>query len=255
MSYSPNLANAASNALESGSSDLCRDAKSDSELFELICEMVEYLDGNVAVLQDSVRAVADEVNLRVNALLILLNAYTPDRVQAEVDRLKAEMLLLLADVIEDVVCNGVEALKRVGDSVWESAALERHKLIISTITQAITAPPQLALGGPSGIPKMIKIVEKARKLSNLASLIRVIAKVIRLIGRLLSVVADIQGMVADVNATINRLDELLSGRGSVQGSLSSLRSTGDNLVAAAERNTGELSSDPTQVVEAGGQLA
>ena len=82
------LVNTSSNLLESGTSDLCKDAEASSELFELICDMIEYLDKELARIQALVRTAADEVNLRVTALLILLSTYTPERVEAEVRRLR-----------------------------------------------------------------------------------------------------------------------------------------------------------------------
>lgn len=213
--YRPDQAsviNMASNALQSGASDLCKDVEADSELLQLICEMIEYLDGELARIQGAVRTVAAEINIRVTALIILMNTYTPEQIESEFRRLRAEMILILADLIEDVICNGVGAMKKVGDAVWESATIERHRLRISTITQIITTPPSVAFGGGASVPRVIEAVEKVRKLSTLASLIRVIAKVIRLIGRLASIVADIQGMITDITVAIDRMDALISGR-------------------------------------------
>ena len=153
------------------------------------------------------------------------------------------MILLLADLIEQAVCEGVPSIKKVADAVWESATIERHKLLISTLTQALTTPPSVTFGGATSIPQITKAVTKARKLSNLQSLLAVIAKVIRLIGRLAAITADIQRMVADVTAAIDRVDALLSGETGGSYYLPPFRSEIDALLDERQANV-ETASSP-----------
>ena len=210
--YKPNIINLASNALDSDSSGLCDDVESSSEIFELLCELIEWLDEELARLQNIVRQVADDINFRVLLLQSIVSSYTPEQLQAEVTRLKGEALILLADVIEAVICDGVGGLKKIADSAFESAVLDRHKFQIAILTQIFTTPPKLILGSPRSIPKIIKAVQKAKQLSNIASALRVVAKVVRLLGRLVSIVGDIQSMVSSVQSAVDSLDALLDGR-------------------------------------------